>query len=255
MPVHIGGEITQVFRESWNVYQKVVLFNHLNHQQIVEAFAAELEAFGGATEKNANGLRVLDIGVGDGWLPSQLFTLANRNIPRIDQFTGVDSTGEALAIAKTTSALTIPTKNQLWHQADMREYMQQCTSNTFDVICSSYTIHHLDNSEEKGKIALLEDIFRCLSPDSLFLWADIYNDTPGRSRDATVQLWNEERFRQYRGLTDEEKQQVWDHVREFDLPEELEEMKNMMIKVGFVNVKVCYDDGFYSVVLKGEKKE
>lgn len=254
MTVHTGEEITQVFRESWNMYQKVVSLNHLNHKQVVEAFAQELEIFG-ATDENTNGLRVLDIGVGDGWLPSQLFTFANKTMPRIDQFTGVDSTGEALAIAKTTSALSIPTKKQFWHQADMRKYMQQCKPNTYDVICSSYTIHHLDSSKENGKIALLKDIFRCLSPNSLFLWADIYNNTPGRSRDATMQVWYEEKFTQYQGLTDEEQQKVWNHVREFDLPEELEEMKKMMIAVGFVDVKVCYDDGFYTVVLKGKKIE
>lgn len=70
-----------------------------------------------------------------------------------------------------------------------------------------------------------------------------------------MQLWYEERFSQYQGLTDEEKQHVWDHVREFDMPEELEIMKTMMLRVGFVDVKVCFDDGFYSVVLKGTKKE
>ncbi|KAL4531048.1 hypothetical protein Ndes2526B_g04793 [Nannochloris sp. 'desiccata'] len=200
-------------------------------------------------------LRVLDIGVGDGWLPSQLLTLANRNIPQIDQFTGVDSTGEALAIAKSNAALAIPTKNQFWHQADMREYMQHCKLNTFDIIYSSYTIHHLDNSEENGKPALLRDIYRCLSANSLFLWADVYNNIPSRTRNETMQLWYEERFSQYQGLTDEEKQHVWDHVREFDMPEELEIMKTMMLRVGFVDVKVCFDDGFYSVVLKGTKKE
>jgi ubiquinone/menaquinone biosynthesis C-methylase UbiE len=253
MTAHTGEEITQVFRESWNMYQKVVYLNHLNHREIVEAFAQQLETFG--NENKTTGIRVLDIGVGDGWLPAQLFSLQNKNIPQIEQFTGVDSTAEALAIAKTTSALSIPTKNQLWQQADMREYMKQCKSNSFDVIYSSYTIHHLDSSEENGKPALLRDIYRCLNSTSLFLWGDVYTNVPCRSREDTMKLWYEERFSQYQGLTEEEKSQVWDHVNEFDLPEELEEMKKMMESAGFVDVQVCYDDGFYSVVLSGRKKE
>jgi ubiquinone/menaquinone biosynthesis C-methylase UbiE len=266
---HTGEEITQVFRESWNKYQKVVHMNHLNHREIIEAFGQELETFGNSNakkivkikgdtnvaEEHKRGIRVLDIGVGDGWLPSQLLTLPNKNIPEIDQFTGIDTTAEALAIAKTTAATTIPAKNQVWQQADMREYMQQCPSNTFDVIYSSYTIHHLDNSEERGKPALLRDIHRCLTPNSLFLWADVYNNIPKRSREDMMKAWYEERFSQYQGLTEVEKQEIWDHVNEFDMPEELEESKKMMTTAGFVDVKVCFDDGFYTLVLSGRKKE
>ena len=69
-----------------------------------------------------------------------------------------------------------------------------------------------------------------------------------------MQLWNEQRFGQYEGLTQEERKNIWDHVNTFDLPEELEEMKKMMVNAGFVDVTVCYDDGFYSIVLSGRKK-
>ena len=147
MTAHNGEEITQVFRESWNMYQKVVYLNHLNHRQIVNAFAQQLEAFATAiagTDKERNGLRILDIGVGDGWLPSQLLT--SKNLPKIDLFTGVDTTAEALALAKTSAALSIPAAQQDWHLADMSEYMQNCKDNMYDVIYSSYTIHHLDSS-------------------------------------------------------------------------------------------------------------
>ncbi len=235
------------------MYQKVVYLNHLNHKEIVETFAEEFKTFAADYEnKNAGGLRVLDIGVGDGWLPMQLFSLAKL---QLDQFTGVDSTAEALEIAKTTSALSLPTKNQLWQQADMLVYMTQCPSSIFHVIYSSYTIHHLDSDKNNGKPALLENIYRCLSADGLFLWADVYNVVPGRSRDDTVQLWYKERFRKYQGLTEEEITQVWDHVREFDIPEEMEVMKQMMVDAGFVDVKLCFEDKFYTIVLAGRKKK
>ena len=155
------ADITQVFRDSWSVYHKVVALNHLNHRQVISSFRDELQTLSGDSE-----IKLLDIGTGDGWLPAQV--LALENMPKVAHFTGVDSTAEALAIAKATNGIPASTLDLI--QADMTDYMTspQCESNAFDVVMSSYTLHHADTA---GKGVLVREIHRCLKPGGIFLWA------------------------------------------------------------------------------------
>lgn len=240
VPVSSSEEITEVFRKSWATYQKILQFNHLNHNEIIAAFAQEVQAFDG------HDITVLDIGVGDAWLPSKLFSLPGMPT-RCRRFIGVDTTGEALSIARGTA--NIPASDIEFIQSDMSDYMRACPANTFNIIMSSYAIHHLDND---GKAALLKDVYRCLKPGGVILWGDVYNNVIGATRDEIMVRWKEV-FMNYQGLTDEERQEIFTHVSTYDMPEDLPSMHSILEGAGFGDLKRCYDDGFYTVVLSARK--
>ena len=237
----IFDEITEVFRKSWTTYQKVLAFNHLNHNEIIAAFRQELQAFDG----NDN-IAVLDIGIGDAWLPTKLLSLPGMPT-NLRLFVGVDSSAEPLTVARSTAR--IPARDIEFIQSDMSNYLRNCPANSFNIVMSSYAIHHLDTA---GKASLCHDIYRSLAPGGIVLWADVYNHVPGSTREEVMVRW-EERFMGYEGMTLEEKIDIWNHVSIYDLPEDLVSMQTILENAGFVDFKTPYDDGFYSIVVSARK--
>lgn len=235
----VSEEITELFRKNWTTYQKLLQFNNLHHNEIIAGFSQELQGL-------PSDAAVLDIGVGDAWLPTKLFSLPGMPT-ELRRFTGVDTTGEALSFARSTAR--IPATDVEFVENDMSDYMRTCPANTFDVIMSSYAIHHLDTA---GKAELLKDIYRCLKPDGIILWGDVYNYLPGTTRDEVMIRWKDI-FMNYQGLTLEERQDVFDHVSTYDLPEDLHTMHSILEEAGFTDLKKCYDDGYYTVVLSARK--
>lgn len=239
-----GLEITAIFRQKWGVYRRVIDLNYLNHREVIDAFASELRSWSPAAPPPSPA-RVLDIGVGDGWVDAQLFS--QPGMPPLASFTGIDLSGEALALARGAG---IPVPAPTLTQADMAEWMPAAPPAAFDVAFTAFVVHHLTAS---GKAALLRGVHRALAPGGLFLYCDVYSSFPGASREEVMAAWKV-KFHDYHGLTLEERHDLWDgHVSKYDIPEELGTMEGMLGDAGFVEIRNVYDDGFYVTVFAARK--
>ena len=79
------------------------------------------------------------------------------------------------------------------------------------------------------------------------------NCVPGTTREEVMVRWKE-RFRDYHGLTQDEKDEIWAHASTFDKPEEIEVMEEMLRDAGFESHKRCHCDEVYTAVLMAKKK-
>ena len=157
-------------------------------------------------------------------------------------------TEEALRVA--TAAATFPPgcKVELV-QADMRDYARDQAAAKFDVVMSSYAIHHLTT---EGKAALLRDVFARLAPGGALLWGDVYNNVPGSSREEVMRRW-QAKMGTYDGMAQQEQETIWEHASQNDLPEDLPTVDAMLKDAGFQEVECTYTDDFYAAVWVARK--
>lgn len=134
-------------------------------------------------------------------------------------------------------------------EADMTDYIEDCPSESCDVIISTLAIHHLD---KEGKAALFAHVYRCLAPGGVFLWGDVYNSVPGSSRDEALQRWSS-KMKQYPALTEEERENIWEHASTYDIPEDLPTAEALLNEAGFEGVECLFKDGFYIATWVGRK--
>jgi putative AdoMet-dependent methyltransferase len=102
--------------------------------------------------------RVLDLGVGTGNLSCQ--------IPACAELIGVDVSEVMMQKAKPKLAHL---KNVSFLRQDLLEFFEH-DRGLFDVIISSYTIHHLTEAE---KNLLLQEIWKCLRPGGRSVFGDL----------------------------------------------------------------------------------
>lgn len=265
--------ITEIFLSSWGVYREVVDGNHLNHAATKEHYIEELSSIISFDE----GLTVLDLGCGDCILPSEVLTAPGMSssmgyhlikplyvivqaiksdscagVPKVIEFTGVDFAAAPLHVAEAAASFPAGCKSK-FIEADMMKFVKESTE-TYHVIMCSYVVHHLETLPEKE--AMLKDIYNRLKPGGLFLWADIYNHVPGRSRSDTMDVWKKRVLDGFTGLSDEDRKTVWEHIFNYDYPEDLPTEKTMLINAGFDEntVKCVYTDEFFCRVWVAHKQ-
>lgn len=114
--------------------------------------------------------KVLDVGCGTGLLSLKFLEKADCFI------TGVDSSSEMLSIfAEKIKKLELSSHIRLELQdAANLEFKQ----NTFDVVASTVTLHHL-----KNKFPAIKNIYNILKSDGKFVLGDIDVDTTGKVTD------------------------------------------------------------------------
>lgn len=173
-------------------------------------------------------------------------------VPRLRRFVGVDTTAAALAVAAADAALFAAGCAVEYIQRDMLEFIKGCPAESFDVILSSFAIHHLPTP---AKAELLREAARCLRPGGRVLWTDVYNCVPGSTRDeAVLGRWRRKILEEYEGLTGEERAEIFAHVSKYDLPEEAAAMQALLAGAGLRGARCAYEDGFYVAVWVASKE-
>jgi SAM-dependent methyltransferase len=186
---------TDLFEKAQATYRLIVASNYLCHTEITREMRRELAAFAACNDTiKTQGISVLDLGCGDCALVARLFDASraaadgNFQLPQLRKFVGVDLAAAALQVAELTKPFP-PSCSVELHQADFFQCFAEAGAvgdQTFDVIVSSFAIHHLP-TERKG--ALLKLIKQRLNPGGLFLGADVVNVVVGRNREATMVAW------------------------------------------------------------------
>jgi len=166
-------------------------------------------------------LHILDIGCGD---VATLLPVLQK--AAIVSYTGYDLSASALELAdehlsKESFATTLK-------EGSMIELIDR-EEKQFDLIHSSFAIHHLLDDEKRK---LLKACFDKLQAGGRMIYIDVF-----RQRDISRDQYIKEYFSYIRNdwslLTANEKQPIYEHINQYDFPSDLNETINWIQSFGF----------------------
>jgi ubiquinone/menaquinone biosynthesis C-methylase UbiE len=192
-----------VFMKSWRVYQDIIEHNYMFHREISDAVRQALASY-----RPNEQLRILDLGCGDGSM-----TLPLVSADRIATYIGCDLSKPALDIAQAQiKARAISAR---LYCDDMLNIAHEQRDNSFDLIYSSYAIHHLNGIEKQQ---MVEDIARVLKPGGLFVLIDVFRE-PTEDRAAYMKHYMGHLRLTWTELSPESQALVVNHATDYDFPE------------------------------------
>ena len=184
---------------------------------------------------NVSRPRILDLGAGTGLLTEKIFKKYFRG-----HFTLIDISEEMLSIAKKRFK-----KNRNFKYI-LGDYLKIDFEESFDIIISSLSIHHL---EDKDKKILYSKVYEILNNDGIFLNADQVLAPSTENEYIYQKNWLE--MIEVGTLKQDEKEIIIDRMKH-DKPATLENNIIWLKKCGFNNVDVFYK--YYNFcVLYGNK--
>lgn len=162
---------------------------------------------------------------------------------KLVRFVGVDLAQAPLDVARASRPFAEDVSTS-FHRADFFDYLDSVDDQEqFDVVLSTFAVHHLTTGR---KLELLRRIADRLRPGGMFLFGDVTNMVEGRSREQMLNAWEPVFLKTgFDVLDDEQRQEVWKHVSNYDLPEDLPTMRQLLEESGFRSAECVYQDGFY----------
>ena len=207
--------------------QRTEVIPHLNLMYTVMADLATIEI---PTPK------ILDLGAGTGLLTAALF----KKYPRGD-FTLIDFSEEMLSLARKR----FDDNHNFKYIHD--DYLKADFKESFDIIVSSLSIHHIENQHKKF---LYSKIFKILNNGGIFLNADQVLAPSSENEHIYQRNWYKKI--EEGNLKHDEKAIIIDRMK-FDKPATLKNNIKWLEKSGFNDVDVVYK--FYNFcVLYGKKQ-
>jgi SAM-dependent methyltransferase len=223
-----------LFTMHWKTYQQVILSNYMLHRDFAAMSQAAIQ------EKAKQGaLRVLDPGCGDAMpIASQL-----KGLP-VDSYKGYDLSSHALELALSNLDGIARTLHLL--EGRMEELIGEETGR-FNFIYSSYAIHHLSDPQKRE---FLKALYARLEPGGIFFLIDIFR-LRGQDRDDYVEGYIGMIQERWNDLRREDKQRIFDHIREYDFPATVGEMEEWGAEAGFAMAPCpVIDDRHYALIMK-----
>ncbi len=189
-----------LFDKSWNVYKKIVKADFMHHNLFMRLSAEEIRKI-----DSKNPISILDIGCGDA---SPFIPLLE--IRPVASYTGYDLSEVAIGYSKKNlESAGIPIELKTGNMMELIQTEVQ----TFDLIYSSFVIHHLSDEEKSN---FFSSIAKKLKPRGKFIYIDVI-----RSFDKSVDQYRREYaeiINNWSELDQEEKSLVIDHISQFDYP-------------------------------------
>ncbi len=222
----------QVFSDNWDIYKKLMQCNYMHHAEFSQHTASLL------SELNQQPLFILDIGCGDA-IPVLPHLLSHGNI----NYTGYDLSGPALALADTnlkdvSGTISLKEGNMLGLLAEEKE--------RFDLIISSFAIHHLLDEE---KMILLQNCYQHLRPGGRMIYTDIFIDKQ-KDRESYLEEYINNIKLNWPLMKENEKQLIYDHILQFDFPSSLNKTIDSCFEFGFTVSIVSKPDKWHTMLLK-----
>ncbi len=221
---HSQEEVTEMFRRHWDIYRKVVENDYMSHKaaygrlrDIINAEAARPFSFA-------------DLACGDAYWSSRC--LAETSV---DEYTGIDLSEWALELAERELERVRAPRRLI--TGDFERFDKYLDSPP-DVVWVGLSVHHLPGDEKER---FMKKVRESLPAGGLFL---IYEPTFIEGEDGSTYL---DRFedivkRNWTGLTPEELDTVFDHVRKSDIPELPSEWIRLGREAGFGTAEAVYTD-------------
>lgn len=226
----VDQEGYELFRH-WNLYERVVRFNHMRHREIISALQQALAAL-------PQPMRVLDLGSGAGEL-----AFASFQQVAVSEYVGIDLSADAVEQlrSKESSADLGAVAKVVGICGDMLESLRHLPGERFDLVLASYSLHHFTRQQ---KPAVLQEISRVLVPGGTFIWIDLVcND--GEPLEAYLERSCERIQRDWSSLSPEEKETTCLHARTCDFPEQAEGMQQLLAALPLTTGQVIYRDELY----------
>lgn len=211
------AEIQQFFN-AWTVYSTALDNNYMFHNEIFHAIGNLLSQY--FTEKT---YKLVDLGCGD----ASFLARAIKNTG-IDDYTGYDLSQPALEIA-AQNIKPLGCEMTLIQDDFMAGLAQ--TNRRYDVIFTSFAVHHLDTAEKAKFFQLAR---AALADDGFLLLVDTMRDpdqTLPDYLDAYCQ-WLESTWDK---LDPEQKASACQHIRNNDLPETESTLRELAMTAGFTD--------------------
>ena len=198
--------------DQWCTYEKVVANDYMHQREFFAVLQRDLY------QRFNRPLAVVDIGCGDG-VP--IAPLLNENVIR--KYVGIDQSQSAL----TRAARNLANCPHSLFFGDMLEQLGYLEG-PFDVAVASFSLHHLERSAKED---VLGECRRLLTDDGVVAVIDIFLEEQ-EGLDHYHDRW-ERNARNFSALTEQELEQLLDHVRRHDHPEPLSQYLHMGRQAGF----------------------
>ena len=220
------------FFTSWETYRKVLENNYMYHKEIYQAVGMLLHQ-----QFAHQPFKMLDLGCGDACY------LANAlQGTTISHYTGFDLSDPALALAADNIATLGCAANLL--NIDFKAGLAQVTER-FDVIFSSYAVHHL-NSEEKANIFALAK--QALTENGFLLMIDVMRE-PTESLPIYLDGYCQWMSDTWTCLNAQEISGFHHHIRHYDMPETVDTLCALAETAGFSKVTTVYQLPWHQALL------
>ena len=220
-----------LFANNWNVYQKIVFMNYMLHKEIGEATTSAIQSF-----LKKDSISVLDLGCGD----AHQIAVVLKEFP-IVSYTGFDLAAPALEVAAQN--LSGIKARILLKQGRMEELLLEETQ-SFDLIYTSFAIHHLSDPEKKS---LLQQCYDSLHPGGLFIHIDV-SRKPSQTREEYIASYINHMKADWSVLSAEEISLIVEHITQCDYPAESTDLMEWVQQIGFSVRSLFEGDGKHGML-------
>jgi ubiquinone/menaquinone biosynthesis C-methylase UbiE len=218
----------EFFNEQWKLYQKILDHNYMGHCEI---YATLREFLLGYFQQP---FKMLDLGCGDASFTSQ--ALLNSIIA---SYQGVDLSVPALEIAKDNMAkIQCDTS---FTQGNLSQFVPELVSsqqNSFDIILSSFVLHHLSLEEKDSIIGQLKNL---LTSNGVFILIDVVRKE-GEDRENYLKRYLDNVQKYWSLITPQEYLMLANHISSSDFPEPQQTLDEISQKYNFTRFDCLYDN-------------
>ena len=192
----------KIFQNAWSTYQKVLENNYMFHREIYRGVQGFIEQ-----RYQRHPIKVLELGCGDA---SQ--TVVALSHCRVSLYQGCDLSEVALQHAdQHLAALDCEVRLVCAHMLDSLAQ----GPGEFDVVFSSFVLHHLNLDEKKRFFSLSRDT---LNDDGVLLLIDVMREED-EDRPTYLRAYLDHAAKHWQALNKEELLAVRSHIEDNDFPE------------------------------------
>jgi ubiquinone/menaquinone biosynthesis C-methylase UbiE len=224
--------ISELFRNSWEIYSSLLLNNYMYHKELSDAVHNTV-----ITHFNKNVVDMLDLGCGDASQIGMLMQEMNLGL-----YHGCDLANAPLIMAKE-NVERFSNQSKL-ECKDMLECVSE-TKNHYDIVFSSFALHHLST---ENKFEIFKKSHNVLKENGLLLLIDVtkkagqkiheyHNDSLFFARENWVEL------------SANDLELIEEHVRAYDQPESIETYLKMGFDTGYTSAKVLAQHTWHTALM------
>lgn len=219
------------FVDTWHVYSKIVAHNYMFHRELYRELTQMLQ------QACQRPISLLDLGCGDArFIAPVLHSL------QLTRYCGVDLSEIALAQAADNLApLPCPCK---FYCVDMLTHLQQPTDTMYDVIFSSFALHHLNAAD---KAAFFDSCRKQLSVGGMLVLIDVARDED-QPLPAYLDAYCGRMASDWTALEPAERAFAITHVRNNDQPDSVSTLARMALQAGFSNVEAISQHSWHHLL-------
>jgi ubiquinone/menaquinone biosynthesis C-methylase UbiE len=214
-----------IFVAQQALYRRVIQADYMSHRALFGILHDLLKA-------RSAPFSLLDLACGDAGC-----SVAALRGTNVSEYIAVDLSEPALSVA-SDNAHSLGCATQVIRQ-DFQEYVN-AASRRWDIIFVSFSFHHLDI---KAKVAFAPQICRALSAGGEWIFFEPMLDGQ-ETREEFLDRWRASLEHDWQAFTSEERRTIWEHVSQYDFPENLRTFERIAFEGGFRSLEHLYTDPF-----------